>query len=459
MIDTLLTVKLPPDQRNKGPGRVTSQINNTRYEIQGGSREVHFLGHVVNSNESEVEWGVKQEEAFQTLKEILCNAPILLLLDGAEDSVVYYDASNQGLWCVLMQRGKVIAYASWQLQIHEKNYTIHDLELGAIVFALKSWRHYLYGTKSVNYTNHKSLQHIFDQKELNMRQRRWIKLFSDYHCEICYHPGKANSSIKEKLLAAQNEATKEENAPAEMLHGLDKQIEKKGYGGLYIMDRIWVPLIGDVRTMIRDEAHAMRYFIHPRVDKMYYDLRDMYWCLGMKKDIATYLEIPEWKWDKITMDFITKMPRSSGGHDTIWVTVDRLTKSAPSLAIREDYSMERSSRLYINEIVAWHRVPMSIISDRDGQFTSRLWKALQKALGTRLDTTCMIDFGGNWDTHLPLAELSYNNSYHSSILCAPFEVLYGKKCRSPVLWAEVRENRLISPEMVQETTDKVVLIK
>ncbi|GJW96096.1 putative reverse transcriptase domain-containing protein, partial [Tanacetum coccineum] len=150
------------------------------------------------------------------------------------------------LGCVLMQRGKVIAYASRQLKIYKRNYTTHDLELGAVVFALKIWRHYLYGTKSVIYNDHKSLQHIFDQKELNMRQRRWIELFSDYHCQIRYHPGKANvvddglsrkemvkpkrvramsmtiqSSIKEKLLAAQNEATKEENAPAEMLRGLD----------------------------------------------------------------------------------------------------------------------------------------------------------------------------------------------------------------------------------------------
>ncbi|GJQ99929.1 putative reverse transcriptase domain-containing protein [Tanacetum coccineum] len=138
------------------------------------------------------EWGVEQEEAFQTLKDNLCNAPILSLPDGVEDFVVYCDASNQGLGCVLMQRGKVIAYASRQLKIHEKNYTTHDLELGAVVFALKTWRHYLYGTKSVIYTDHKSLQHIFDQKELNMRQRRWIELFSDYECEIRYHPGKAN---------------------------------------------------------------------------------------------------------------------------------------------------------------------------------------------------------------------------------------------------------------------------
>ncbi|GJX59560.1 putative reverse transcriptase domain-containing protein [Tanacetum coccineum] len=138
------------------------------------------------------DWGEEQELAFQTLKDKLCNAPVLALPDRPEDFVVYCDASGIGLGCVLMQRGKVIAYASRQLKIHEKNYTTHDLELGAVVFALKIWRHYLYGTKSVIYTDHKSLQHIFSQKELNMRQRRWIELFSDYDCEICYHPGKAN---------------------------------------------------------------------------------------------------------------------------------------------------------------------------------------------------------------------------------------------------------------------------
>ncbi|GKC27988.1 putative reverse transcriptase domain-containing protein [Tanacetum coccineum] len=118
------------------------------------------------------DWGEEQENAFQTLKDKLCNAPVLALPDGPEDFVVYCDASGLGLGCVLMQRGKVIAYASRQLKIYEKNYTTHDLELGAVVFALKIWRHYLYGTKSVIYTDHRSLQHIFSQKELNMRQRR-----------------------------------------------------------------------------------------------------------------------------------------------------------------------------------------------------------------------------------------------------------------------------------------------
>nr|GFC07682.1 putative reverse transcriptase domain-containing protein [Tanacetum cinerariifolium] len=138
------------------------------------------------------EWGDKQEEAFQVIKQKLCSAPILALPEGSEDFVVYCDASIKGLGTVLMQREKVIAYGSRQLKIHEKNYTTHDLELGAVVFALKIWRHYLYGTKCTVFTDHKSLQHILDQKELNMRQRRWLELLSDYDCEIRYHPGKAN---------------------------------------------------------------------------------------------------------------------------------------------------------------------------------------------------------------------------------------------------------------------------
>nr|GFB60650.1 putative reverse transcriptase domain-containing protein [Tanacetum cinerariifolium] len=140
------------------------------------------------------EWGDKQEAAFQLLKQKLCSAPILALPEGSEDFIVYCDASasNKGLGAVLMQREKVISYASRQLKIHEQNYTTHDLELGAVVFALKIWRHYLYGTKCTVFTDHKSLQHILDQKELNMRQRRWLELLSDYDCEIRYHPGKAN---------------------------------------------------------------------------------------------------------------------------------------------------------------------------------------------------------------------------------------------------------------------------
>ncbi|GKD86244.1 putative reverse transcriptase domain-containing protein, partial [Tanacetum coccineum] len=137
-------------------------------------------------------WGEEQELAFQLLKQKLCEASILALPEGNDDSVIYCDASLQGLGAVLMQREKVIAYATRQLKPQEENYTTHDLELGAVVFALKIWRHYLYGTKCTVFNDHKSLQHILRQKELNMRQRRWLELLADYDCEICYHPGKEN---------------------------------------------------------------------------------------------------------------------------------------------------------------------------------------------------------------------------------------------------------------------------
>ncbi|GKF57658.1 putative reverse transcriptase domain-containing protein, partial [Tanacetum coccineum] len=138
------------------------------------------------------DWGEKEVNAFQLIKQKLCSVPILALPEGSEDFVVYYDASYKGLGAVLMQREKVIAYASRQLKVHEKSYTTHDLELGSVVFSLKIWRHYLYGTKCTVFTDHKSLQHILDQKKLNMRQRRCLELLSDYDCDIRYHPGKVN---------------------------------------------------------------------------------------------------------------------------------------------------------------------------------------------------------------------------------------------------------------------------
>ncbi|GJS58544.1 putative reverse transcriptase domain-containing protein [Tanacetum coccineum] len=194
-------------------------------------------------------------------------------------------------------------------------------------------------------------------------------------------------------------------------------------------------------------------------------------------------EIPEWKWDNITMDFITKLPRSSQGFDTIWVIVDRLTKSAHFLPIRENDPLDKLARLYLNRIVARHGIPASIICDRDGRFTSNFWRSFQKALGTDISMStayhpetdgqsertiqtledmlraCVIDFGKGWVKHLPLAEFSYNNSYHASIKAAPYEALYGRKCRSPVCWAEVGEAQLTGPELIQETTEKIVLIK
>nr|GEW24857.1 putative reverse transcriptase domain-containing protein [Tanacetum cinerariifolium] len=609
-----------------------------------------------------------------------------------------------------------------ELKIHENNYTTHDLELREVVFALKIWRHYLYGTKSVIYTDHKSLRHIFSQKELNMRQRRWIKLFSDYDCEIRYHPGKANVvadalsrkervnpkriramnmifqlSIKDRIQAAQKEAVDEF---AGLQRGLDEMIEQRSDGTLYYLDQIWVPLKGEVRTLIMDEAYKSKYSVHPGADKKYYDLRDRYWWHRMKKDIAekcrssimwvevgegqltgpelvqettekishikdrlkdaryrqkshddkrrkplefsvgpvvyrldlpkelngvhdtfhmsnlkkcladTTLQVPldeirvdaklnfvekpvgildrefkklkqsriatvkctvftdhkilqyildqkelnmrQQRWiellsdydceiryhpgkanvvadalsrkerekplrkedlgrmlkeifeipsngiryhdkrillplhgglrdlimheshkskysihpgstkmyqdlrklywwpnmkadiatyvsqcltcakENVTMDFVTGLPRTPSGYDSIWVIVDRLTKSAYFLPKKKTDSIEKLIELYLKEIVCKHGVPVLVISDRDSLFTS------------------------SWDKHLPLVEFSYNNSYHASIKAAPFEALYGRKCRSPICWSEVGESQLTGPELIRETTEKIV---
>ncbi|GJU51010.1 putative reverse transcriptase domain-containing protein [Tanacetum coccineum] len=475
--------------------------------------------------------GEEQEEAFQLLKQKLCVAPILALPEGSEDFVVYCDASIKGLGAVLMQRMKVIAYASRQLKIHEKNYTTHDLELGAVVFALKIWRHYLYGTKCVVFTDHKSLQHILDQKDLNMRQRRWIELLSDYDCEIRYHPGKANVvadalsrkerieplrvralvmtiglDLPSRILEAQKEAVKVENIEAEDIEGMLKKLEARADGTLCLDNRSWLPCYGDTRSLIMHESHKSKYSIHPGSDKMYHDLKMLYWWPNMKADIATYVskcltcakvkaehqrpsgllvqpDIPEWKWEKITMDFITKLPKTAAGYDSIWVIVDRLTKSAHFLPMKETDSTEKLTRLYMREIVARRGISVSIISDHDSHFTSKVCQSLHKALGTQLNLSttyhpqtdgqsertiqtledmlraCVIDVGNGWDKHLPLVEFSYNNSYHTSIKAAPFEALYGRKCRSPVCWAEVGEAQLTRPEIIHETTEKIFKIR
>ncbi|GJY44174.1 putative reverse transcriptase domain-containing protein [Tanacetum coccineum] len=248
----------------------------------------------------------------------MCSVPILALPEGSENFVVYYDASHKGLGAVLMQKEKVIAYASRQLKVHEKNYTTHDLELGAVVFTLKMWRHYLYGTKCVVFTDHKSLQHILDQKELNMRQRRWLELLSDYDCEIRYHPRKAN-------VVADAMSQKERSKP------LRKSLNK---------------------------------------------------ALGTRLDMST----------------------------------------------------------------AYH-------PETDGQ-SERTIQTLEDML-----RSCILDFEKGWDRHLPLVEFSYNNSYHTSIKTAPFEALYGRKCRSPICWAKVGDSQLTGPEIINETTEKIIQIK
>ncbi|GJW42792.1 putative reverse transcriptase domain-containing protein [Tanacetum coccineum] len=332
--------------------------------------KVQFLGHVIDSEGIHVDpakiepikdWAspntpteIRQflEAAFQLLKQKLCSAPILALPEGSENFMVYCDASRKGFGAVLMQRDKVIAYASRQLKIHEKNYTTHDLELGAVV-----------------------------------------------------------------------KARKEENYGTEDLCGMIKKLEPRANGTLCLNERSWIAYFGDLRELIMHKSHKSKYSVHPRSDKMYQDLKKLYWWPNMKAEIATY----------------------------------------------ETDSMEKLTRQYLKEVVLRHGVPVLIISDRDSKLTSHLWKSLNEALGTQLDMStayhpqtdgqsertiqtledmlraCVMDFGKGWDTHLPLVEFPYNNIYHTSIKVAPFEALYGRKCRSPICWDEVGDAQLTGP--------------
>nr|GEX84478.1 putative reverse transcriptase domain-containing protein [Tanacetum cinerariifolium] len=494
--------------------------------------KVQFLDHVIDGfskvarpmtkltqRKVKFEWGDKKEAAFQLLKQKLSSAPILALPEGSEDFIVYCDASNKGLGTMLMQREKVISYASRQLKIHEKNYATHNLEFGAVVFALKIWRHYLYGTKCKVFTYHKSLQHILDQKELNMRQRRWLELLSDYDCDIHYHLGKANVvadalSRKERepplrvralvmtigldlprqILNAQTKARKPKNIKNEDVGSMlvensrdpekvrTEKLEPHTDGTLFLNGRSWLPCYGDLRTVIMHESHKSKYYIHLGSIKMYQDMKKLYWWSNMKADIATYVskyltcakvkaehqklsgllvqpKIPEWKWDNLTMDFVSKLPKSSQGYDTIWVIVDRLTKSVIFTSIKETDPMDKLAKIYLKERSLLNalgtRLDMSTAyhPETDGQ-SERTIQTLEDML-----RACAIDFGKGWVNHLPLVEFSYDNNYHASIKATPFEALYGQKCCSPVCWTEVREAQILGPELIQETTGKIVQIK
>nr|GEU28869.1 putative reverse transcriptase domain, ribonuclease H-like domain, aspartic peptidase domain protein [Tanacetum cinerariifolium] len=279
---------------------------------------------------------------------------------------------------------------------------------------------------------------------------------------------------------AQTEVIKEESINAENLQGMDKKFEIHPDGNRCIKNR--------------------------STDKMYQDLKKLYWWPNMKAIIAEYVskcltlsrvkaecqmpsglliqpEIPKWKWERITMDFVSKLPKTSNGHDTIWIIIDRLNKSTHFIPTQATDSMETLTRLYIKEIISRQGALISIISDHDSHFTSRFWQSLQDALCTQLDMSTayhhetngqsertiqtledmlrayVIDFERGWKKHLPLVEFSYNNSYHASIKAAPFEALYGRKCRSPVCWAEVRDVQLTGPEIIHETTEKILQIQ
>ncbi|KAL0420440.1 UNVERIFIED_CONTAM: Transposon Ty3-I Gag-Pol polyprotein [Sesamum latifolium] len=376
-------------------------------------REVTFLGHVISGNglavdpskvEAIVEW--KRPENVIEVRSFL----------GWQD--IIEDASKEGLGCVLMQYGMVIAYASRQLKQHEKNYPTHDLELAAIIFAL----------------------------DLNMRQRRWIEFLDDYDCMIQYHPGKANivaDALSRKLTNQKGPTLsqtghlstmrseenvkfchicvlskiilkiKEAQCRDEEIQKMKKLVGKRSNsdftidpdGILRFRDRLCVPGNQSIKDEILKEAHHSHYTLHPGGNKMYQDLKQSYWWNNMKRDIAEYVQkcmvcqqvkaehqrpagllqplpIPEWKWESITMNFVTGFPTTTKGHNAIWVVIDRLTKSAHFIAIKKSWPVTKLAETYVKKNVKLHGVPVNIISDRDPRFTSRLWQRVQDHFGS-----------------------------------------------------------------------------
>jgi hypothetical protein len=276
-------------------------------------------------------------------------------------------------------------------------------------------------------------------------------------------------------------------------------------GDVCFRDRICVPNDPKLKRHILEEAHSSLYTMHPGGTKMYQDIKNAFWWNNMKREIAKFvmecdvcqrvkaehqrpagllqpLSIPLWKWEEISMDFIVGLPKTPSGNDSIWVIVDRLTKSAHFIPVKITFSLEKLAKLYIKEIVSLHGVPLRIASDRDPRFVSNFWKSLHKALGAKLDFStayhprsdgqtervnqivedmlraCVLEFKGAWDEYMPLAEFAYNNSYQSSIQMAPYEALYGRRCRAPLCWDEVGERKILGPDIIQETEEKVRLI-
>ena len=434
------------------------------------------------------------------------------------------------------------------------NYPTHDLELAAVIYALKLWRHYLLGNRCEIYTDHQSLKYLFTQPDLNLRQQRWMEAVADYDFDISFTPGKANvmaDALSRKSYCCELMVQLQQPLLYEELQKLNIKIVPQGYlntlvieptleqaiktiqkydtqcqnikrylttgkpsAYLYLTkkalcsseDRLVVPKFKDMNEDVLKEAHDTPLSIHPGSTKMYQDIRQRFWWSNMKQDIAQYvaecdvcrrvkaehqrpagtlqpLAIPEWKWDKVEMDFITGFPRSQKGHDAIFVVIDRFSKVAHFLPVKETITASQLADLYVSRIVSLHGVPLEINSDRGSLFTSRFWESFQQAMGTHLSFStayhpqssgqvervnqiledmlraCVISFGKKWEESLPYAEFSYNNSYQASLKMAPFEVLYGRKCRTPLNWSETGERPLFGPDIIQHAEEQVRIVR
>ncbi|KAG2383927.1 uncharacterized protein HKW66_Vig0153100 [Vigna angularis] len=387
-------------------------------------------------------WTDLCEERFQELKVKLTSAPVLIIPDTSKPFEVYCDASHQGLGCVLMQERRAVAYASRQLKVHERNYPTHDLELAAVVFALKIWRHYLYGsTFQFELLYHPGKANVvadaLSRKAVHVsvmmvKELSLVESFRDLRLQFELEPNsikfcnlRISSNVYDRIRMKQ----REDEDLVKILSTLSSDQAKEFNTGtddlLRYMDRTCVPNDGELKRIILEEAHHSPSCLTCQRAKAEHQ---------RPGGLLQQLEIPEWKWDSISMDFVTHLPRTVRNHDSIWVIVDRLTKSAHFLAVNLKMSMTNLAKLYIKEIVRLHGVPSSIISDRDTRFTSRFWQSLQGELGSKLQMssayhpqtdgqsertiqtledllrTCVLDHLGAWDEVLPLVEFTYNNS-------------------------------------------------
>nr|GEV36532.1 putative reverse transcriptase domain-containing protein [Tanacetum cinerariifolium] len=424
--------------------------------VEGFSRLALPLIKLMRKGEKFV-WNEEREKSFEEIKKRLVSAPILTLPSGSGGFQIYSDASKKGLVCVLMQH-----------------------ELAVVVFALKIWRHYLYGETCDIFTDHKSIKYIFTQKELNMRQRRWLELLKDYDTNIQYHNGKAN--VVANALSRKSGMLANLQIELEIIKDLERMdielciwsTKVDDDGVMWFGDRLCVPSYPTLREAVLSEAHNSPF------SKMYGDLKQHFWWNGMKQDIATYvgrclicqqvkiehqctsgllqpLDIPVWKWDEISMDFVTGLPRTQKKNDAIWVVVDRLTKSSYFLPIRKDFSISRLADIFQQKIVRLHGTPAAIVSDRDPQIDGQTERTIQ-TLEDML-RSCDLEWTRNWDEYLCLVEFAYNNSWHATIKAAPYELLYGRKCRAPICWNEVGKCVIEGPELIEVNNEKVVVAK
>ncbi|OMO65120.1 reverse transcriptase [Corchorus capsularis] len=468
------------------------------------------------------EWTKECEKSFKKLKERLTSASVLTVPDGSGGFTIYSDALKKGLDCVLMQNGKVVAYASRKLKPYERNYPTHDLELAVVVFALKSG-----GTTCMDYDltisyhpgkanvvadalsrkNHGNLAALLTSQRSILDDLRMMEIGVRKHgTEGMLASLRIQPTLIERIKEGQLVDSTLQKVRANIETSAPSDFRIHDDGSLRFGDRLCVPNDVEIKKVILDEAHYSGYTVHPGWTKMYRDLKETYWWNNKKREIGEFvaqcivyqqvkvehqrpagqlqpLPILEWKWEHITMDFVSRLPRSPRSHESVWVIVDRLTKSAHFIALKVGYSLEKFVASYVREIVRLHGVPVSIVSDRDSRFVAEFWGSLHKALGTKLNFStafhpqtdaqsertiqiledmlraCAIDMKGAWDDHLPLVEFAYNNSYKASIQMAPYEALYGRKCRSQVCWDEVGKRKLLGPEIVQQTFDKIQLIR